>query len=115
MQIYKIIPVIIYFITNKTKLEQLPLLALPRKRAAGFLSVISTLLLDFRGLSPYAGLVRGRRDFCFFLLYRGVAPLFIPPAAELRLISKLGQTRQWNESPETRCSAHARTVANKCH
>lgn len=45
--------------------EQLPLLALPRKRAAGFPSVLPTCLSRFSGHGPYAGLAGRQQDFMY--------------------------------------------------
>ena len=45
--------------------EQLPLLALPRKRAAGFPSVLPTCLSRFSGHGPHAGLVGRQQDFMY--------------------------------------------------
>lgn len=105
------------------------IISIAAKTQAGLPSILSTCLLRFGGRGPSAGLAARRQDFrasnfdiffipfySFFYVFQhlaGACRPFIPLAAGLRLLSRLGQTRHKSGTYKMRRSTHAHDARNK--
>lgn len=105
------------------------IISIAAKTQAGLPSILSTCLLRFGGRGPSAGLAARRQDFralnfdiffipfySFFHVFQhlaGACSPFIPLAAGLRLLSRLGKTRQKCGTYKMRRSTHTQNARNK--
>ena len=106
------------------------IISIAAKTRAGLPSVLSTCLSRFGGRGPIAGLAVRRQDLAtnvdiFFISLLsifhvvqhlgGACSPFIPLAAGLRLLSRLGQTRHNSGTNKKQRSTHSHNARNKSH